>query len=302
MNTGWIFDIKKYAVHDGPGIRTTIFFKGCPLRCWWCHNPEGIAPEPELTFRADRCLDGCRACVGACPERAVTRTAEGVVIDAAACRLHGRCAEICPTDALRIIGREYTVEEILREIEKDRVFYDQSGGGVTFSGGEPLNQIDFLEAVLSACRERGIHTVVDTSGNAPWEHLERIRPLTDLFFYDIKHMDDARHRETTGVSNRLILDNLRALSRAGAEIEIRIPLIPGVNDDEDHIRGLAGFLKGQPGIENIALLPYHRIGTQKYADLKRLRRNTDLSPPADETVERTRRILVESGFNVKKGG
>lgn len=302
MSKGIVFDIKKYAVHDGPGIRTTVFLKGCPLRCWWCHNPEGIAPGPELTFRGDRCLEGCRACVAACPEGAVKRTSSGVEIDDDACRLRGRCAEACPSDALRLIGGEVAVEDVLLEIEKDRVFYDHSGGGATFSGGEPLMQADFLEALLNGCRARGIHTVVDTSGYAPFEHLERIRPLTDLFFYDIKHMDDARHREATGVSNHIILENLRGLNRAGSLIEIRFPVIPGINDDEEHIRDLAAFLGGLGGIDTIALLPYHRIGTQKYTDLKRPRGGHDPSEPEEETILRIQEFLKESGFHVKRGG
>jgi pyruvate formate lyase activating enzyme len=302
MNTGIVFDIKKYAVHDGPGIRTTVFLKGCPLRCWWCHNPEGIAPDPELAFRPERCLENCRACVAACPEHAVARTGGGIEIDAAACRKHGLCAEACPTEALRWIGRKISVEDLMREIEKDRVFYDASGGGATFSGGEPLMQPGFLHGLLKACRDRDIHTVVDTSGYAPFESLERILPLTGLFLFDIKHMDDARHREATGVSNRKILDNLRRLARAGNEVEIRFPVITGFNDGDAHIRALSGFLKDLDGIRTVTLLPYHRIGTQKYGDVRRPHVGPELVPPPDSTIQRIRKLLTEDGFNVKIGG
>jgi pyruvate formate lyase activating enzyme len=261
-DTGMIFDIKRYAVHDGPGIRTTVFLKGCPLRCRWCHNPEGIDPGRELFFHSSRCLPECRECLAACPESTISKP-DGILSIGENCRLHARCAEVCPTEALQIIGREVTVEDIIDEVEKDRIFFDNSGGGITISGGEPMMQPDFLNSLLTAAREKEIHTVVDTSGYAPAEQFQNIRDKVDLFFFDFKVWDDHLHREFTGVSNSLILENLSALSIQGSSIRIRIPVVPGFNDNGDSIENAARFLLNLPAIEGISLLPYHRIGTHK---------------------------------------
>jgi pyruvate formate lyase activating enzyme len=212
LTTGIVFDIKKFSIHDGPGIRTTIFFKGCPLRCWWCHNPEGLTPEPELMIRANRCIR-CDACLDVCPHGAISRDGDKVFTDVAKCLRCGTCVAACYAEARQIVGQEMAAAQVMAEIERDVPFYDESGGGATFSGGEPLLQPDFLCELLSACRARGIHTAVDTCGFAPWEVLDSVRKYVDLFLYDLKLMDEARHRAFTGVSNALILSNLRARYR-----------------------------------------------------------------------------------------
>jgi pyruvate formate lyase activating enzyme len=302
MNQGTLFDIKRYAIHDGPGIRTTLFFKGCPLRCWWCHNPEGIASEPELILKPNRCLDDCDLCLADCPEKALSKPDGRIRVDRDRCRVLGRCAEACPTEALEVVGKTRTVDEVMREVRKDRIFYERSGGGVTFSGGEPLQQIEFLAALLEECRKDNLHTVVDTSGHAPYERLEGIRDAVDLFFYDLKHMDPAKHREMTGVSNEVILDNLRRLAETDSRIQIRVPVVTGVNDNIDHTRRMAEFLASLPGIRDISLLPYHSMGSQKYKNLDVSCPNPDAEPPSEDTMAGMRAALEDRGFRVRVGG
>ncbi len=302
MESGLLFDIKHYAIHDGPGIRTTLFFKGCPLSCWWCHNPEGISPEPELMFKPNRCLPECSLCVQACPQSALAKSNGLLHIDSSQCRMVGDCAKICPTLALETIGNKLTVSEAMTVIEKDRVFHETSQGGVTFSGGEPLTQPEFLEALLDACRLRGIHTIVDTSGQAPYETLDRIRKKVDLFFYDLKLMDDNKHREATGVSNRIILDNLSKLANTGSKIQIRIPLIPEVNTDQEEITAMAEFISSLPGIKEISLLPYHSMGGQKYKNLNRPQSHPQAQAPSEESIREIQSQLEPYGFGIKIGG
>ncbi len=303
MVSGLLFDIKHYAVHDGPGIRTTLFFKGCPLHCWWCHNPEGISPKKELIVKPKRCLEDCRLCLSSCPENALSKPdGKTIRLEREKCREHARCAEICPTGALETVGKTMTVAEVMQELNQDRIFYERSGGGVTFSGGEPLQQPEFLDALLTACKKVGLHTVVDTSGHAPYGFLERIRTRVDLFFYDLKHMDPDIHREMTGVSNSTILDNLRLLAGTGSRINIRIPLVTGVNDDETHIRQVAAFLKELPGIQDISLLPYHSMGSQKYSNLDMPYLKPDAKPPTKDAIAGIEAALQQNGFRVKIGG
>jgi pyruvate formate lyase activating enzyme len=262
MPTGLIFDIKKYSVHDGPGIRTTVFFKGCPLTCWWCHNPESRNPAPLLYYDADKCL-GCHDCVDVCPEGAITATEGASLTDSALCTGQGACAAVCPSEARQLLGQRYTVGEIVAEIEKDRVFYEESGGGVTFSGGEPLLQWEFLVDVLRACGERGIHRTVDTTGVATPEVLLKVAAETDLFLYDLKTMDPHLHLETTGLHVRPILNNLQRLLSVGAKVRVRVPLIPGISDGEN-IDRTGTFLRGLTGIEGVHLLPYHKPAQSKH--------------------------------------
>ncbi len=303
MKKGVIFDIKRYAIHDGPGIRTAVFFKGCPLRCWWCHNPEGLALQPELVFRENRCLEGCRECIAACAQGALSCAGELIEINREECDLCGECARVCPAEALEVIGSEMSVEEVLREVEKERIFYDQSAGGVTFTGGEPLMQPEFLGALLEECQARGIHTAVDTCGYAPFEVLQSISDKVDLFLYDLKLMDEERHQKYTGASNRLILDNLRKLAEQGSPaVAVRLPLIPGVNDDEENITRMAEFIRSLRGIKDISLLPYHRAGSEKYRRLHRAYRLGKTQPPSDHRIEEVTRILEERGLRVKVGG
>ena len=224
MITGKVFDIKKFSIHDGPGIRTTVFFKGCPLSCRWCHNPESQALEPEMMLWANRCIR-CEACLPVCKQGAISRDGDFAPTDGEKCVLCGACVEACHAGAREIVGREMTVAQVMAEIERDVAFYDESNGGVTFSGGEPLWQAGFLLALLQACQEKEIHTALDTCGFAPWEMLDAIREHVDLFMYDLKLMDDAKHRDFTGVSNELILKNLQALSQRGHDIVLRVPIV-----------------------------------------------------------------------------
>lgn len=262
MRTGLIFDIKRFSVHDGPGIRTTVFFKGCPLSCWWCHNPESRDPFPFLHYDASKCV-GCHDCVTACPEGAVTATPEGSHTDPGLCLGHGACAGACPSEARQLIGRYYTVDDLMREIERDRVFYDESGGGVTFSGGEPLRQWEFLVEVLRACGAQGIHRALDTTGVTSEDVLLAVAAETDLFLYDLKTLDPEVHQEATGVPLQPILDNLHTLLEAGAKVRIRVPVIPGVTDG-DNIDRTASFVKGLPDVDGVHLLPYHTPARAKH--------------------------------------
>ena len=297
---GVVFDFKRYAIHDGPGIRTTVFLKGCPLDCPWCHNPEGKRPEPEHMWWESRCL-GCGSCVEACPEDAITMTGS-LEIDAERCVMCGACAEACVADALEVIGREASVEEVMEVVRKDAVFYEESGGGVTFSGGEPTMQPAFLLELLRACREEGFHTAVDTSGMTERESLLRMAGYVDLFLYDIKFMDDEAHRKYTGASNARVLENLRALDEAGAEIVVRVPLIPGVNDDAEGMERLGGFVSDLRGVREVCLLPYHKAGTEKLGRLLGSREPFLSEPPADDKLEQVKGILESHGLNVRTGG
>lgn len=301
LTTGIVFDIEKFSIHDGPGIRTTVFFKGCPLRCWWCHNPEGLAPERELVFWANRCIR-CEACLAVCTHGAISRDGDVMVTDREKCTLCGDCVAVCYAEAREIAGREMTVTQVMAEIRRDIPFYDEAGGGVTFSGGEPLLQADFLLALLRACKEEGIHTAVDTCGFAPWEKLDRIRGYVDLFLYDLKLMNEARHRQFTGVSNKAILSNLQRLSRRGHNIRLRVPLIPGINDDAENIRQIGSFAAALPHLIGVNVLPYHRTALEKYRRLNMVYALPETRPPSDEGVARITHILEEFGLQVNIGG
>jgi pyruvate formate lyase activating enzyme len=299
--TGTVFDVKKFSIHDGPGIRTTVFFKGCPLICRWCHNPESQAPEPELVFWENRCI-GCGACLEVCDQGAISWNGDAPSTDGEKCVLCGACADVCYAEAREIVGREMTVAQVMAEIERDVPFYDESGGGATFSGGEPLLQPDFLLALLRACKAQEVHTAVDTCGFAPWQVLDGIREDTDLFLYDLKLMDDARHRAFTGVSNELILQNLQLLSERGHAIFLRVPIVPGVNDDDENVRQIGAFAAALPHLNRVDVLPYHHAAASKYARLSKVYELPETRPPSDERMAEIAQILQGFGLRVKPGG
>jgi pyruvate formate lyase activating enzyme len=300
--SGRIFDIKRYSIHDGPGIRTTVFLKGCSLHCLWCHNPESVDPRPELMHWPGRCTR-CSSCVKACPIGALSKDAAGaVVIDRAKCDLCGKCAEACLYDAMQMVGRDMSVEDVLEEAGKDLVFYEQSGGGVTLSGGDPFVQSAFAEALLDGCRSRGIRTAVDTAGMSSNGVLDRLAAKTDLVLYDIKCMDDARHREMTGVSNVSIIENLKRLAARGTEIWVRIPLVAGVNDDEDNIRRTIDFLRSLKTIKRVGLLPYHSGGMEKARRISKESHFRRFETPSEERIAAIESAFREAGFEVRRGG
>jgi pyruvate formate lyase activating enzyme len=299
LTKGIVFDIRRFSVHDGPGIRTTVFLKGCPLQCAWCHNPESQSAEPELIKRPSRCLR-CGACVEACPEDAVRLDFDGPTTDLARCERCGLCVDACFSGARELAGREVSAAQAMAMIERDRPFYDESGGGVTFSGGEPLLQPEFLLELLGSCRKMEICTALDTCGYAPWAVLDRVRGDVDLFLYDLKTLDDDQHRVLTGVSNRLILENLRALSEGGHTIVLRVPLIPGINDEDDNIRRTGALAASLPTPVRVELLPYHRIGVEKYGRVARQYLLPQVQPPSQERLAQVADILkAEFGLRVE---
>lgn len=260
MDQALIFDIQRFSLHDGPGIRTTVFFKGCSLACAWCQNPESLRLAAEMAFYGQSC-QGCLACREACPRGAIVEGDEQR-IDYARCDACGACVEACPTGSLRLIGRRWSAPELAEEVCKDADFFADSGGGVTLSGGEPVLQAGFLGGFLPRLRERGVEVNLETAGHYPWERLEGLLPLVDLIYFDLKHMDDAAHQWHTGSSNQRILENFARLAAAGAPLQARMPLIPGVNDDPGNIAATARFLR-QQGQDSIHCLPYHPWGEAK---------------------------------------
>jgi pyruvate formate lyase activating enzyme len=285
VNTGTIFDIKKFAIHDGPGVRTTVFLKGCPLGCWLCHNPESQSFRPELMIRDGRCTR-CGDCIEACAENAVSLNGNSVHIDRYRCDLCGACADVCLAEAIEVAGRDVTVAELMYELEKDVVYYDESDGGVTVSGGEP----------------RGIRTAVDTCGHVAPDLFRSIAEHVDLFLYDLKIIDDQRHREFTGVGVESIHENLRWLAERGRAVIVRYPLLPGINDDEENIRAMGGFLTSLEDRPRVDILPYHRAGVDKYDRLGREARLPEIQAPSEELVAAVARRLEGSGLQVTVRG
>ena len=297
--TGLVFNVMRFALNDGPGIRTTVFLKGCPLSCWWCHNPESQSYEPQVLYSADRCVS-CRDCCAAC-ESGALRWDNAPVRDRSRCTLCEKCMEACPADARKLLGRRISVQELMDVVCRDQVFYDESGGGVTFSGGEPLAQPEFLESALIACQEKGLQTVVDTCGYASPAVLRRVAKLTGEFLFDLKMMDDTRHRCFVGVSNEPILQNLSLLAREHPKVTVRIPVIPGVNDDDANLEESFRFLEGLH-LREVDLLPYHETGIDKYRRMDSAYRMGSMKPPSADRMEEIAAKYTTRGFAIRIGG
>jgi pyruvate formate lyase activating enzyme len=296
MIKGLVFDIKHFAVHDGPGIRTTVFLKGCPLRCFWCHNPESQKPHQEIMYYENLCIR-CKECIKVCPEDAQT-TEVDQKIRRELCKRCGTCVEACYAGALKMVGKYRSIEEVVKELEKDEIFYKNSGGGITISGGEPTMYPRFTLGLLKRCKESGYHTTLDTCGYVKWENLEQILRYVDLVLYDLKHMNSEKHREQTGVPNELIHENLKRMDEIDQTYIIRVPLIPECNDSKEDIEDMARFLSMLKNIKYIELLPYHQFGISKYGQLGIEYRLKDLRPLTPEHLDQIGKKMRRHGLNV----
>jgi glycyl-radical enzyme activating protein len=261
-DAGLVFDIHRFSLNDGPGIRTTVFLKGCPLHCEWCHNPESQSYVPQLSFNPDKCMD-CFECVKACPNGVHQNLNGKHVVNWENCTTSGECVKVCAYDALKIIGDEYRISEIINEVIKDKKYYDKSGGGITISGGEPLAQFEFTKALLIAAKGEGIHTCVDTCGMTTPDNLKEILPYADLFLFDYKLTDNSKHKALTGAGNKQVLKSLDFLIEHGANVILRCPLIPDINDEAEHLNGIADIIKKYPALKGVELIPYHSMGRDK---------------------------------------
>lgn len=299
---GVVFNLQHYSIHDGPGIRTTVFLKGCPLKCLWCQNPESQDSQPLLLFTAEKCM-GCGSCVEVCPNEAIKLLDNISKTDRERCTGKGECVSVCPNDARRIVGREMNAAEVFEDVKADDIFYRDSHGGVTLSGGDPVFQPDFSIAILGLCQSAGIHTAIETCGFLEWNKLKNILDHTDLVLYDIKHMDSSKHKEYTGVTNELILENAEKIHR---ELKIpiypRIPLVPGYNDSLKNLQCTAEFIASKlDGKNRVHILPYHRLGETKYTQMER-RMIMNITPPSDTDLENARKIFESTGLSAVIGG
>lgn len=293
---GCIFDIQRFSLHDGPGIRTTVFFKGCNLRCFWCHNPESINLQPEIQVYSHKCIH-CGRCISVCPQNAIHKNGISFIFSRDLCIKCGRCVDECITNARILAGRTVSALEVMTEIMKDEPFYNDNNGGVTFSGGEPMLQPGFLKTLLIACKEKNIHTAVDTAGNVAFDKFTEIVPYTDLFLYDIKCVDEKKHKQATGANNKKILSNLAALDEIAKEIIIRVPVIPGMNDTQEDMYAIGDLLKNLKKISKVQLLPFHNMAESKYESMGMEYKAKDLSSPKKERMQQFASIISSYDIN-----
>ncbi|MDR1573917.1 MAG: glycyl-radical enzyme activating protein [Clostridiales Family XIII bacterium] len=292
---GTVFNIQRYSIDDGPGIRTTVFLKGCPLRCPWCSNPESQNPRPELSHRYTSCVK-CGACVGVCPNGAPSLTEDGLLIDRSRCAVCGACVRACSAEALKISGESMSLDKVWKIIRKDAVYYETSGGGVTCSGGEILSQPDFVASVFSRCKEEGIHTCADTSGFGSPEALDKVLEHTDLVYFDLKLMDAQKHREMIGAPPDVILQNLRTIAARGLPVVIRVPLVPTYSDSDENLSAIADTVSELVPDATVHVLPYHKYGANKYAAVGMRYALDDLAENTPENLARARAVFEGRGL------
>ena len=303
MKNPLVINIQKCSIHDGPGIRTTVFFKGCPLNCIWCHNPESKAYNKDVLYNEEKCKK-CETCIKCCPENAIYSEDNKVCLDRSKCSHCETCLDYCLNSAREVVGKEYTIKDLVKEIEKDRMFYEESGGGVTLSGGEVMTQnIDYIERLVKILYEKGISVAIDTCGYAKYEAYEKILPYVDVFLYDIKLMNNQKHILFTGKDNNLILENLIKLCNNNANVNIRIPLIDGVNVDDGNkeVKEIISFLKAL-NIKKVNLLPYHNIGMHKYKKLDINYDESKMDRPSDKKLEEIKNLFAAENFDTSIGG
>lgn len=302
MSQGLIFDIKKFAINDGPGIRLTVFFKGCSLSCQWCHNPESISPKVQKMYAASKCI-GAQKCIEICPNDALELTKEGILTNYESCKLCGKCAKVCPSKAFEMLGETVSISTLMKKIDNEAIFFDQSNGGVTFSGGEPLMHPEFLLKALKECGKRMYHRVVDTSAFTTLETLLEVAKHTELFLIDLKVMDTIIHKKYTGIGNEQILTNISALAKTDCEIIFRMPLINGVNTDKENIKKTANFMKSLRGKRNqINLLPYHDVALNKHKKLGNDAEFMRFESPRDEEIQKILSIFDNFQIKASLGG
>jgi pyruvate formate lyase activating enzyme len=303
MTQGTVFDIQTYSLHDGPGIRTLVFLKGCPLACVWCQNPESQHRQPEVLLYSEKCT-GCGLCVPVCPNQAIQVTRGKSHTKRNLCQGCGKCTAACLNEARILAGRTISAEEVFREVKKDEIFYKRSGGGVTLSGGEPLAQAEFSVSILQLCKQAGLHTAIETAGMAEWETFKQVLEYVDLVLYDIKHMDSVAHQKYTGVPNYLILENVKRIRKEFAiPIAARIPIIPGYNADLKNVEATARFIAAELGpATKVNLLAYHRLGETKYNCLEKEGGGISISPPMEEQIAGIQKTMEAFGLTVFIGG
>lgn len=302
MTRGTVFNIQKFSIHDGPGVRTTVFLKGCPLSCKWCHNPESLSRNTQLVRYPERCTL-CGNCAEVCPTGAFTMPSKDeLVYDITKCDACGKCVDVCYYEALEIAGKTMTVEEVMNVIERDEVFYETSEGGVTFSGGEPLYQPDFLKELAKACKVKGYHVAVDTSGFTYWSNIEKIVNYVDLFLFDIKGVNNETHKKYVGVSNELILENLKKLDKKNVDIFIRMPLAKDINDSDEDIKLALDLFRNLKNIKQVNLLEYHSMGMEKYSRIGKEYELTGKEKPTPERIEAIKTMFEKENYKVVLGG